>query len=174
MYSNNFYKRYKKIIKRGIGFLIPNIILLGYLLITNTLYEFIDYCFLGLSSFAKENILISIFLILKFMAIIYLIYNYHKKKDIELLYLLFFQIMAYPLFDLYHCVMCFIPVFGYFINNYKLNKKMVQITIFVFIITSVITNIGLISESKKYFQTEKSIYQYRTLIDEDTNKHIKK
>ena len=49
------FKDYKKFFKRVGGFLIPVGIFIIYLLITKSLYNFIDLCFLGLFDFAGNN-----------------------------------------------------------------------------------------------------------------------
>lgn len=49
------FKDKNKLFKRLLGLLIPCLIFLLYLIITNSLYRFIDLCFLGLFDFAKKN-----------------------------------------------------------------------------------------------------------------------
>lgn len=42
--------------------------------------------------------------------------------------------MAYPLFDAYHVIIPFIPTFGYFLDELKLSKKIIQVSFVIFII----------------------------------------
>ena len=49
------FKDKNKLFKRLLGLLIPCFTFLLYLIITNSLYQFIDLCFLGLFDFAKKN-----------------------------------------------------------------------------------------------------------------------
>ena len=49
------FKDKNKLFKRLLGLLIPCLIFLLYLIITNSLYQFVDLCFLGLFDFAKSN-----------------------------------------------------------------------------------------------------------------------
>ena len=53
-----YYKDLKKIGKRALGCLAPWIIFLIYLLITNSLWQFIDLCILGLFDFASSNTIV--------------------------------------------------------------------------------------------------------------------
>lgn len=83
-----FTKDIKKIMKRIIGFLIPNIILLLYLLINNCLYQFIDYTFLGMKSFMNNTYIDYPLLLLTIIITILLVYKYLKTKDIKIIYLI--------------------------------------------------------------------------------------
>ena len=75
-------KDIKIITKRIIGFIIPNIIFIIYLLYNKTLYKFIDYAFLGLENFALSNIKIILpLVIIHLIAIVFLIYKYFKTKE---------------------------------------------------------------------------------------------
>ena len=104
-----FTKNIKKIFHRIVGFLIPNLILLVYLLKNNILNNFIEYCFLGLKNFANDNLYLPKFnVIILSIIIVYLIYEYCKTKEIRLLYIISFQLFAYPIFDTYHVVIPFL------------------------------------------------------------------
>ena len=50
-----YFKKPKKILKRLIGFLIPVLLFILYLVLTNSFYPFLNYTFLGLFSFSKKN-----------------------------------------------------------------------------------------------------------------------
>ena len=123
-----FIKDIKKIIKRIIGFIIPNLIILIYLLNNDCLYEFIDYTFLGVSEFAKENLLIRpSCLLIVIISYIYIVYKYIKTKDIKLIYLFCFELLVFPLIEQYHVMIAIIPTLGYFFNTLKLNKKLLNL-----------------------------------------------
>lgn len=159
-----FTKDITKIIKRVIGFIIPNIILLIYLLINNNLYEFIDYIFLGIASFTKNNIVsYTSCIIITITTLIYLIYKYIKTKDITILYLIWFQGMTFPLFDPYHTMIPFIPALGYFLNNLKLNKKVINIAFVIFI--SIIFSYNFIQYNTNNFSypNKTNEFKYRKL-----------
>jgi len=112
-----FTKDIKKIVKRIIGFIIPNIFLLIYLTYHNILFEFIDYTFLGISNFAEKNINhYWSCLIILLIEIIYLTYKYIKTKDIKIIYLLSFQIISFPIIDPYHIMIPLIPTINFLVS----------------------------------------------------------
>lgn len=159
-----FTKNIKVILKRIIGFIIPNIILLIYLLYNNTLSEFIDYTILGIGSFAKENTVIHPrCLIITLIGLIYSIYKYVKTKDIKYIYLICFQGMAYPLVDPYHVVIPFIPVLGDFLNNLNLNKKMIFSTFIIFLITIFSLNIYEYTKGDYTYPNASNNFRYRKI-----------
>ena len=159
-----FIKNYKKIFKRIVGFLIPNIIFLIYLIKNNILYNFIDYCFLGIKSFAKDNLVtepVGIFLLIT--SFIYLIIKYFKTKDIKIIYLISFLLFAYPIIDKYHTMIAFIPSLGYFLNNLKLSKKILQISFLVFIIYSFSNSAYLLKYKDYTFPNDINLIKYRII-----------
>ena len=97
-------------VKSFISFLIPIIVFLIYLLWNQALYQFIDYCFLGLFDFGQSN---SILLFLPFEIVIICILLYYlfksKFKKQEYFYVLMFQIITAPIFDDYHFMLGLIP-----------------------------------------------------------------
>ena len=100
-----FTKDIKKIIKRIIGFLIPNTILFIYLSLNNSLYQFIDYVFLGMESFLNNTYINYELLLLTIITTITLIYKYIKTKDIKILYLICIQGISFPIIDTYHVLL---------------------------------------------------------------------
>ncbi len=110
--------------KRIIGFIIPNIICLLYLVICGNLYNFIDQCFLGLIDFsgnAKNYNIISITLFI-IVLIFSLIICKKKGFTINNLYILICYSIFIPTFDILH----FYYVLFYFtlliISNYEFNR----------------------------------------------------
>lgn len=156
-------KNLKKIKTRIIGFFIPNIILLIFLIFTKSLFYFIDYTFLGLTSFANENTVFSIWGILNIIAIIYLILEYKNKKTIIAIYLLCFQVLAYPIFDTYHVIIPFIPVLGYFLSHLNLVVKMTKISFCVFIGILFIYNIQNLINNNIKFPNDTFAFKLRPL-----------
>lgn len=159
-----FQKDIKKILKRILGFIIPNIFLILYLLYNNALYDFIDYVFLGIGNFAEKNInsYISCLIIL-FTTITYIIYKYLKTKDIKLLYLLCFQCVAFPIIDPYHVMIPFIPTFSYFLKNLNLNKKIITYAFTMFITLIFSYNIYLCTTRRYPYPNNTEVYKYRKL-----------
>lgn len=165
----------KKKIKPIIYYLIPITVICIYLIFNNALFECIDYCFLGLSNF-KENFRVFSYIFLLFTILIccYLIFKYIKTKDINYLYLLFFQIVNYPLFEEYHFIISSIPVLYYFVI--KQNNIYVYI-IFIFLAIFMITT-RILSEG--IYNSKLDSFKHRNLglnIDNNINevtKFIKK
>lgn len=134
-----FYsKSFKSFILRLVSFIVPLLLFLVYLIINSAFYSFIDYCFLGLFDFASKNTMY--FLIWLWLPIVfYLIYKLIKSKfqDEECMYVLCFQMMAYPLFDIFHFNISFILFIFYFLGKVNFNKfkQSVYVTLsFVFLI----------------------------------------
>lgn len=117
-----YIKKPKKIIKRIIGFIIPVLITLIYMISTNSLYSFINYTFLGLFSFGSKNSFLNIGTVIIIALVIYLFTYYLKHKDVKVLYLITYQIMAYPIFNVMHVLFSIIPVIIYLSS--KLVEKM--------------------------------------------------
>lgn len=114
-----YIKDFKKIMKRIIGFLLPNIIILIYFIKEKIIINYLNYAFGSLISFGKDNLNYSIGILITISIIIYLVYIYHKKKDIKILYIIFFQIMSYPIFNGVHIIYSIIPVVFYIVTNNK-------------------------------------------------------
>ena len=107
-----YYKDIKKIGKRVLGFLIPWLIFIIYLIVNKALFKFIDLCFLGLFDFSSNNgKTFSIYIILTLILFIISIWYYIKNKNIRNLYFLFTISFAIPIFDLRHFIfylICFV------------------------------------------------------------------
>ena len=119
-----FYSKHK--IKSTILFLVPFLLLCIFFLINNSLFQFIDYTLLGLITF-KGNIHIDLVLIIiQVISTIYLIYHLIKSKfqDKEAFYIIMFQLISYPLFEIRHVAPAFVAFLYYFIkhNNIKILK----------------------------------------------------
>lgn len=111
----------KRLFKRVGAFLIPCLFFLIYFLLTNTFLDFLNYTFLGLFSFGSKNSFFNLGTIFTLSILIFLIIYYLKTKDIKVLYLITYQIMAYPIFNTMHIILSIIPVIIYFLD--KLVKK---------------------------------------------------
>ena len=137
-----YIKDFKKILKRFIGFLIPNIIYILYFIKVGILNDYINYAFGSLFDFASKNFRISIGIIIFIISIIYLINEFRKNKDIKVLYILFFQIMSYPIFNYVHIVFSIIPVIFYILLNSK-NKYYLKYKkyLIIFLICPIISTI---------------------------------
>lgn len=128
-----FYSRNK--IKTLICFFVPFGILSIYLIFNDAFFEFIDYCFLGMFDFGRDNKYFAIiFTILSVINILFLfiLVVRTKFKNKELLYILFFQLIVYPIFDARHYVCATFPVI-YLILKYLKNKRLLFIFSFCII-----------------------------------------
>lgn len=114
-----YYSRSK--VKYLLSFILPILLMLLYLISNNALYNFIDYCFLGLFEFSEENKLLGIQVIFEILILLFLFYKLvvNKFKTKEVFYILMFQVMAYPIFDAYHLCIALVPVVYYFIKDLK-------------------------------------------------------
>lgn len=122
-----YIKKPKKILKRIVSFMIPILIMFIYMISTNSIYSFINYTFLGLFSFGSKNSFFNVGTVIIIALIIYLFTYYLKHKDVKVLYLIAYQIMAYPIFNAMHVLFSIIPVIIYlsakYIEKISIKKK---------------------------------------------------
>ena len=134
--------------KRIIGFIIPLLLTFIYLLITKSLYSFIDICILGLFDFTENtkgfNPTIILFMIILLITVYFII----KKKKNEYIYILMFYSIFFPIFNISHLLSVLIPFIYIIIDqlpdkkiiNYKLFSIMMSLVIFVVLFGSLIPN----------------------------------
>ena len=127
------FRDYKRFFKRLIGYLIPICIMTIYLLITNSITQFIDLCFLGLFNFGSSNHAFSIFnFILLVIGILYILYKiWNDKKNIVNYYFLFYAVVVLPIIDYYHIALFLLGPLFLIIRNIKFKDKYYK---FVFVI----------------------------------------
>ena len=113
----------KRLFKRIGAFFLPCLVFLIYFILTNTFLDFFNYTFLGLFSFSSKNSFFNLGTIFILSLIIYLFLYYLKTKDIKVLYLITYQIMAYPIFNTMHIILSIIPVIIYFLDKLVKKKK---------------------------------------------------
>lgn len=161
--------------KRIIGFTIPNIIFLIYLIKNKILYNFIDLCFLGLSEF-KDNFNGSIFLILLFiiMLIISIFLLLKDKDNISYLYCICLYSMAIPLFNITHLVF---PIFAFLIiilDKIKIKRTnyVTFICIFIYIFITSIYFVSLYGKIN-YLPKEFNHFEYININNNLNTERIK-
>lgn len=135
-------------LKSIIYILIPVIPTLLYLCVNNILYDYIDYCYLGMGSFTK-NMSTDFLSIIPFTYFVYkLIKIYKNNKDVKILYILSFQIICFPILDMFHTVIGLIPILYYlFLNEYKDKNLMFSLKYFVligFVVSSFVIPISIL------------------------------
>ena len=120
-----YYSKNK--LKDIIIFLIPICIFLIYLIYNDALYNFIDYCFLGLFNFKEDNSCFA-FLVLEIPLCLFLLYNLIKSTfgDGLCFYTLMFQVVSYPLMDDYHFMIGFIMFLYYIFLKYEIKDKFIK------------------------------------------------
>ena len=158
-----YIKNYQIVLKRFIGFIIPNILIIIYFLIKGNLYNYLDYAFFGLFDFASGNGSFNVLTIFTIIIIVYFIYQFRKTKNIENLYIVSFQIVMIPLFNISHFIESLIPVTYHFLNKFDKYQKYYKYSLILFIIPFVfliysakINNCNYTNKpfNKKYIQQE--------------------
>lgn len=110
----------KNKLKTFLVYVVSFFVLLGYLIINNSLFEFIDYCILGMFNFTSKNGTTFNFLVVVEVIIIgILIYRLIKNKRKDYFYILMYQIVTFPIVNYIHFMISFIPVVYLIINEYK-------------------------------------------------------
>ena len=121
----------KKGLTRILYTIIPCLVFLLYLLITKSLYSFIDLSILGLFDFGKNNKSISIVLMtLCLIVFIYTIYSFFKyKKDYKNFYLLAALSFVIPMVDLMHTTSYIIMFLIVLLSRIKIKHNIKQLII---------------------------------------------
>ncbi len=159
-----YIKKPKKIIKRIIPFIITNLIVIGYFYLNNALYDYINFAFLGLLDFKNGNGNYNILTIISILIVIYIIREYIKTKDFELLYILAFMIMTYPLFNPSHFLTAIIPLVYYLLKKYSKLNNLINKTAPIFILVPIMALIvNYITCNPKY---DNNLFKYRYLQNE--------
>ena len=124
------------------GYSVPIILVIIYLILNNALYEYVNFCYLGLGSF-MDNFRIDIFSVFLLLLVdTWLIKRYFCMKNIKILYLLTFQIVIFPILDFHHILIALLPIFYYYFSNYE-NKKFLLFWVEVLSISFIIINFTL-------------------------------
>ena len=168
-----YYINENRILKRFIGFIIPIILFIFYLIITNSYKKFFDLCFLGLFDFGKENSKISVFFIFMLLFVLLIIYFIKKRKIVDYYYLLGFVSICIPLFDIYHFLIFFVAcLIVFFMNDnlYAFKPKLVGISLFIGLSFFCIINCGF---NIKYYPNDLYLFEYR-YINKEEIKYSKK
>lgn len=105
------------------GYLIPIVLFFSYLLVNGALYQFVDYCFLGMFDFSNGNAMYR-FLPFEIIVCFCLFYLLLKKKFKceKVFYILMYQIITIPICDDYHFMMGHLLILYWCFENIKFNK----------------------------------------------------
>ena len=114
----------KNKLKSLVVYLFPIICLSIYLFIQGAFFDFINYCFLGMIDFNENNKLFTIYFVIEVFCCLYLVYKIFKSKfkDKKYLFILMFQVNAYPIFDISHFIIPFIPVLYCILKDFDFNQ----------------------------------------------------
>lgn len=149
---------------KSIGmFLIPILMMVIYLILNDSFVSFFNYCFLGMFDFAEKNdhFIDKIFVFLEGMVVIYLIFKIIRSnfKDKSLYYILAFQVMVYPIIDVFHFLICFVPVLFLLVRDIKISFRLNMILCILFLFS--FASIPKISEINR----ERNFLYLRSNID---------
>ena len=146
----------KNKIKYLIGVLIPIFVFLIYLICNNALYNFIDYCFLGMLNFSNSNKFYA-FLPVEIIVIFVMFYLYFKKYvNSSIFIVIMFQIIVFPIFDWIHFMFGFILFLYYLFINFRINN-ILKCLIFSL---GVITIIFLVEDLDFYYINDNKSFLY--------------
>ena len=159
-----YIKKPKKILKRILPVIITNLLVIAYFYLNNALFDYINFAFLGLLDFRNGNGNYNIITLLTILIIIYIIREYLKTKNFELLYILVFMIMAYPLFNPSHFLTAIIPLVYYLLKKYRKINNLIIKTAPIFICLPILALvINYITCNPKY---DNNLFKYRYLQNE--------
>ena len=119
-----FYSKNR--VKSFITFMIPIIIFFLYLFYNNALYNFIDYCFLGMFDFSNRN---NMYLFLPFeiviLVLLCILLLKRKFSDKELFYAIAYQIITIPICDVFHFFFGMFIILYYLFLKFKVNNFLI-------------------------------------------------
>ena len=166
-------------IKNSISFLITITISFIYLFINSALSEFVSQSFLGLLNFGKNNLLINISLPIILFILIFMIYKIikNKFKNIELIYILGFILIAFPVFDFQHIGIALLPFLSYYASKYKHYNKYVFYVLLLVLDASYINYSGIVpnkTHTLKYAAIDKDLEAEIINVVKDINENKEK
>lgn len=170
------FKEGKRLGKRVLGFLIPNLVLIIYLVCNNALYQFIDLCFLGLFDFGGNNsyfFTIWFFLVLVLLIInIILIVKDRRNTDYYGLSYLGFVI---PIFDLNHFSYYFVGFSIILIAHLKVLSKYKMVLVVGMIFEVILFNwlMGIRDNNAVFYKDISHFkFKYNYELDYKTDKKL--
>ena len=155
--------------KKSILFIsIPIAITFIYLIFTNSLYGYINFCYLGMGNFIG-NLYFDIYtVIIGLVLILYFIKKWLQTKDTKILYVLSFTVILFPLFEFLHLLVILIPTVYYILENE--NNKIINRLIHVFIIVGSIAI--LLNINAPELELNNNFLKYN-IVEKETNNYIK-
>ena len=175
----------RKNIKECFSILISIVPIIIYLIITNSLKDYIDFCYLGLGKFF-DNLYVDTNAIIGYLIfLIPLTYIIIKNKKIkpEIIYIIAFQVVSIPIFDRGHIFVGTIPMLYYILlenDNRIINYYIKGFTTSFFLIYLVLSLIGTktvmennyLKYQRIYKETPEYLKQFSKYIDENRDYKI--
>ena len=178
-----YFKDFKKIKKRFIGFILPVLVFLIYLICTNSFIQFLDLCLFGLFDFASDNGKVFNFYWVLFICLIGITLYFIKKdkNNIRNYYVLGFYSILIPLFDTYHFQIMFLAFLLLVLDKIKNNT----IVNFKLLAIGIIIGVSCVTFVKKYdgnimYPNNINHFEYRMIdsyglnITNEVNNYIRK
>lgn len=143
----------------------------------DNLYQFINYCFLGMFDFASMNnnsggILIWI----ECFFLLFLFLYYLRYRDIQTLYIVLFQIVVFPIVDFFHFCIGIIPIIYFLFQKFH-SYRLINHLLFVFFFVIACTLHFVMITKTKYEYLEyypvKNFMQFR-LVPRSTSSSVSK
>ncbi len=176
-----YLKKKDKLVKRLIGFLVPCLIFLIYLIWTKSIFEFFDLCLFGLFDFTNENGKLFNFNTIILIVLVGITIWFIKKnpKKIENYYILAFYTIALPLFDVFHTQYAFVAFVIFLLSNgVKFKKVPIKVDLFfigsllgVFVVTLFRTKLYMFPNDIKYFEY-RNLKKYNYLFTKEVNEFM--
>lgn len=110
----------KNRLKTFLMYVVSFLLLILYLFINNSIFEFFDYTVFGMFDFTDKNgTSLNFLFVLEIFIIGVLIYNVIKTKKKEYFYLLMYQIVTFPIVNYIHFMISFIPIVYILLVEFK-------------------------------------------------------
>lgn len=160
-----YYSKNKR--KNLISFIIPILVFMIYLLWNKAMYDFINYCFLGMFDFTNQNKILFC-LPLEITICCVLIYKLYKSKFLnkKLFFILMYQIITIPICDDYHFMIGFTLVLYYVLEIIEIKKYRVKYYIFIIFFITIYWNYTINNYGNLHLYNDKNSYLYGRYVDQ--------
>ena len=167
------FKNKKSSLTRFCFSMIPCMIFITYLLCTNTLYDFINLCVLGIKDFNNNLVIKPIYLVFLIISVIAILIKFimSKDKNISYYYLMSYLFVVYPLIDSYHVSLFILFLIIVYLYNtpFKIKKRGVVISNIIIVLFGISWYIA----SYNYF-SKLNYYSYPNFYNEIMSYNDKK
>ena len=148
-----------------------------YFVVFDNLFQFINYCFLGMFDFASlNNNFGGILFWVEVFFIFFLFCYYLRYRDIQALYILFFQIVVFPIVDFFHFCIGVIPIIYFLLRRFRSYRMITHLLFVFFFVVACTLHFIVITKTKyEYFEhyPVKNFMHFR-LVSRDVSSNILK